>query len=133
MLKLFGIYAAVFFTIVIIDMVWLRLIAIQWYANGMGSLLSDSPNLFAAIAFYLLFPIGLVIFAVVPGEASSMLKVMGMGALFGFFAYATYDLTSLSVIKNWPVGLTFLDLAWGTMVSGIAAGAGKLAMNMLER
>ena len=133
MLKLFGIYAAVFFTIVIIDMVWLRLIAIQWYANGMGSLLSDSPNLFAAIAFYLLFPIGLVIFAVVPGEASSMLKVMGMGALFGFFAYATYDLTALSVIKNWPVGLTFLDLAWGTMVSGIAAGAGKLAMNMLER
>ena len=132
MLKLFGIYAAVFFTIVIIDMVWLRLIAIQWYANGMGSLLSDSPNLFAAIAFYLLFPIGLVIFAVVPGEASSMLKVMGMGALFGFFAYATYDLTSLSVIKNWPVGLTFLDMAWGTLVSGIAAGAGKLAMNMLE-
>lgn len=133
MLKLFGIYAAVFFTMVIIDMVWLRLIATQWYANGMGSLLSDSPNLFAAIAFYLLFPIGLVIFAVVPGEASSMLKVMGMGALFGFFAYATYDLTALSVIKNWPVGLTFLDLAWGTMVSGIAAGAGKLAMNMLER
>ena len=97
MLKLFGIYAAVFFTMVVIDMVWLRVIAVQWYANAMGSLLSDSPNLIAAIAFYLLFPMGLVIFAVVPGEASSMLKVMGLGALFGFFAYATYDLTALAV------------------------------------
>ena len=133
MLKLFGIYAAVFFTMVVIDMVWLRVIAVQWYANAMGSLLSDSPNLVAATAFYLLFPMGLVIFAVVPGETSSTLKVMGLGALFGFFAYATYDLTALAVIKNWPVGLTLLDMAWGTLVSGIAAGAGKLALDFLER
>ena len=133
MLKLLGIYAAVFVTMVAIDMVWLRLIAVQWYANSMGSLLSDSPNLIAAIAFYLLFPIGLVIFAVMPGEASSTLKVMGFGALFGFFAYATYDLTALAVIKNWPVGLSLLDMAWGTLASGISAGAGKLALNILAR
>ena len=132
MLKNLGIYAAVFFTMVVIDMIWLRVIAVQWYADGMGPLLSDKPNLIAAAAFYLLFPVGLLIFAVMPGEASSVLRVAVMGALFGFFAYATYDLTALAVIKNWPVGLTFLDLAWGTLVSGLSAAAGKLATDALK-
>ena len=132
MLKYLGVYLAVFVTMVVIDMVWLRVIAVQWYADGMGSLLTDSPNLFAAAAFYLLFPVGLVIFAVMPGETSSLLKVATMGALFGFFAYATYDLTALAVIKNWPVGLTLLDMAWGTLVSGVSAAAGKLAMDALK-
>ena len=132
MLKNLGIYAAVFLTMAIIDMVWLRVIAVQWYADGMGPLLSDKPNLIAAAAFYLLFPLGLLIFAVMPGEASSVQRVAVMGALFGFFAYATYDLTALAVIKNWPVGLTFLDLAWGTLVSGLSAAAGKLAMDALK-
>ena len=132
MLKNLGIYAAVFFTMVVIDMIWLRVIAVQWYADGMGPLLSGTPNLIAAAAFYLLFPLGLLIFAVMPGEASSVLRVAVMGALFGFFAYATYDLTALAVIKNWPVGLTFLDLAWGTLVSGVSAAAGKLAMDALK-
>ena len=132
MLKNLGIYAAVFLTMAIIDMVWLRVIAVQWYAAGMGPLLSDTPNLIAAAAFYLLFPLGLLIFAVMPGEASSVLRVAVMGALFGFFAYATYDLTALAVIKNWPVGLTFLDMAWGTLVSGVSAAAGKLAMDALK-
>ncbi len=132
MLKNLAIYGAVLLTMVVIDMVWLRVIAVQWYADGMGPLLTDKPNLIAAAAFYLLFPLGLVIFAVMPGEASSLLKVATMGALFGFFAYATYDLTALAVIKNWPVGLTLLDLAWGTAVSGVSAAAGKLAMDALK-
>lgn len=132
MLRFTLVYLAVFVTMVVIDMVWLRVIAVQWYADGMGPLLTDSPNLFAAAAFYLLFPVGLVIFAVMPGETSSLLKVATMGALFGFFAYATYDLTALAVIKNWPVGLTLLDMAWGTLVSGVSAAAGKLAMDALK-
>lgn len=132
MLRLSGIYAVVFLTMFIIDMVWLRGIAVRWYADGMGPLLTDKPNLLAAAAFYLLFPVGLMIFAVVPGETSSVLKVATMGALFGFFAYATYDLTALAVIKNWPVGLTFLDMAWGTLVSGVSATAGKLVMDAMK-
>ena len=56
-----------------------------------------------------------------------------MGALFGFFAYSTYDLTNLAVVKNWPLGLTFIDMAWGTTVSAIAAAAGKLALNYLNK
>ena len=133
-LKYLGIYLAIFLTMAAIDMVWLRVIAVSWYQQGMGPLLAESPNLFAAIAFYTIFPLGLMIFAVLPAESgASLVKVMGMGALFGFFAYATYDLTNLAVIKNWPVGLTFLDMAWGTFVSGIATAAGKLAMDYLNR
>ena len=133
MLKYFGVYAAVFASMVVIDMIWLRLIAVQWYADGMGPLLSNSPNLWAAAAFYLLFPVGLLIFAVFPSEDMSVIKAVVMGALFGFFAYATYDLTALAVIKGWPVGLTFLDMAWGTLVSGVSAGAGKLTLDYLNR
>lgn len=133
MLKYLGVYLAVFVTMVVIDMVWLRLIAVQWYADGMGPLLTDSPNLWAAAAFYLLFPAGLLIFAVFPAADATLLKAVTMGALFGFFAYATYDLTALAVIKGWPVGLTFLDMAWGTLVSGVSAGAGKFALGYLDR
>lgn len=131
MAKNAAIYLAILVTMVAIDMLWLRVIAVQWYADGMGPLLTDQPNLIAAAAFYLLFPLGLLIFAVLPGESSSVLKVAVMGGLFGFFAYATYDLTALAVIKNWPVGLTLLDMAWGTLVSGVSAAAGKLAMDAL--
>ena len=133
MLRLSGIYVVVLLTMFIVDMVWLRGIAVRWYTEGMGPLLTDKPNLIAAAAFYLLFPLGLMIFVVVPGETSSLLKVAAMGALFGFFAYATYDLTALAIIKNWPVGLTFLDMAWGTLVSGVTATAGKLTMDALKR
>jgi uncharacterized membrane protein len=133
MLKYFGVYAAVFASMVVIDMIWLRLIAVQWYADSMGPLLSNSPNLWAAAAFYLLFPVGLLIFAVFPSEDTSVIKAVIMGALFGFFAYATYDLTALAVIKGWPVGLTFLDMAWGTLVSGVSAGAGKFTLDYLNK
>ena len=133
MLKYLGIYLAGFVTMVAIDMVWLRLIAVQWYADSMGPLLTNSPNLWAAAAFYLLFPVGLLIFAVFPAQDASVVKAMAMGALFGFFAYATYDLTALAVIKGWPVGLTFLDMAWGTFVSGVSAGAGKFTLDYLNK
>ena len=133
MLKYLGVYVAVFLTMVVIDMVWLRLVAVQWYAEGMGPLLTNSPNLWAAAAFYLLFPAGLLIFAVFPSADAPLVKAAMMGALFGFFAYATYDLTALAVIKGWPLGLTFLDIAWGSLVSGVSAGVGKLSLDYLSK
>ena len=131
MLKLLAAYGAIFLTMLIIDAIWLGVVAKAMYANAMGSLMSPSPNLWAAAAFYLLFPLGLLIFAVLPQENSPVYKAALMGALFGFFAYSTYDLTNLAVIRDWPLGLTFVDMAWGTMVSAIAATAGKLALDRL--
>ena len=133
MMKYSGVYLAVFLTMFVIDMLWLGVIAKSTYAEAMGPLLSPNPNLWSAAAFYLMFPVGLLVFAVLPGETSSVLKVATMGALFGFFAYATYDLTNLAVIKNWPVGLTFLDMAWGTLVSGVSASVGKLTLDYFNR
>lgn len=128
MLKLLATYTAIFVTMFVIDMLWLGVIAKSIYANAMGSLLSPNPNLWAAAAFYLLFPVGLLIFAVLPQAGSSVWKAAFMGALFGFFAYATYDLTNLAVVRDWPLGLTFIDMAWGTLASSTAAAAGKLAL-----
>lgn len=134
MTKYLGIYLAVFLTLFVVDMLWLRVIAQAWYQEGMGPLLASSPNLVAAAFFYVLFPLGLLIFAVLPFEpGTGFLKVVGMGALFGFFAYATYDLSNLAVIKGWPLGLSLLDMAWGTLLSGIATAAGKLSLDYLNR
>jgi uncharacterized membrane protein len=130
--KYIGIYFTIFLVMLLIDMVWLRVIAVTWYQQAMGPLISDTPNLYAAAAFYFLFPLGLMIFGVLPQADASVLKAVAMGALFGFFAYATYDLTNLAVIKNWPLGLTFLDIAWGTFVSGVSVGAGKLTLDYLK-
>lgn len=129
MLHYLGIYLAVFLTMFVIDMLWLGVIAKAMYAQAMGPLLSPHPNVWAAAAFYLMFPVGLLIFAVLPQADSPVWKAAMMGALFGLFAYATYDLTNLAVVKDWPVGLTFIDMAWGTLVSGIAATAGKWALD----
>ena len=106
MLQYLGIYLAVFLTMFVIDALWLGVIAKTMYADAMGSLLSPNPNLWSAAAFYLLFPVGLVIFAVLPQADSPVWKAALMGALFGFFAYSTYDLTNLAVVKDWPLGLT---------------------------
>ena len=133
MLKYLGTYIAIFLTMFVIDMVWLGVIAKTTYAKAMGPLLSPNPNLWAAAGFYLMFPVGLLVFTVLPQTDSPLWKAALMGALFGFFAYSTYDLTNLAVIKDWPLGLTFIDMAWGTLVSGIAATVGKLALDYLNK
>jgi uncharacterized membrane protein len=132
MIKLLVTYAAIFATMFAIDMLWLGVIAKATYANAMGPLLSPKPNLWAAAAFYLIFPIGLLNFAVFPQVENGFWNAAGVGALFGFFAYSTYDLTNLSIVKGWPLGLTFIDIAWGTLVSGISAGVGKLTYDYLK-
>lgn len=134
MLKYSGAYLATLFTLLVVDMLWLRVIAVSWYQNGMGPLLAESPNLWAAGAFYLLFPLGLTIFALhLPGEQAGIVRAAVYGALFGFFAYATYDLTNLAVVKNWPLGLSLLDIAWGTLLSGVSAAAGKWSLDYFNR
>jgi len=124
--NLAGIYLAIALPLFVLDMVWLQWIARGWYQQGIGHLMTESPRLLPAALFYLLFPVGLLIFAVLPSEGT-VLKAAGMGALFGFFAYATYDLTNLAVLKNWPVGLSVVDVAWGTFAGGVASATGGWA------
>jgi uncharacterized membrane protein len=122
-------YAATTVVFVALDMVWLKFIAADWYQQGMGHLMAPKVNLVAGALFYVIFPIGLMVFAIVPG--AEWWRAALLGALFGLFAYATYDLTCLAVLKDWPVGLSILDVAWGALVSAVAAGAGWWAFSRI--
>jgi uncharacterized membrane protein len=125
-------WLAAFIVLLAIDMLWLGFVAKSFYQQGIGHLMAPEPRLGAAALFYLLYPVGLVIFAVAPGLAGEgVARVALFGALFGFFAYATYDLSNLATLKDWPVGLALLDIAWGTAVSGAAAAAGKWASKLV--
>jgi uncharacterized membrane protein len=114
--------ALVFFAI---DMAWLGFIAKDLYRKWLGSFLSDNINWTAAITFYLLFIIGIFYFSILPAvEKNSVAKAIISGALFGFFAYATYDLTNLATLKNWPLPIVFIDIIWGAVLTGLVSTAG---------
>ena len=107
-----------------IDLFWLGVVAKDFYKRHLGYLMRDQVNWIAAISFYLLFIVGIVIFAVKPAvEVQSPLRALVYGALFGFFTYATYDLTNLATVKDWPLVVTAVDLAWGTALCGVVATA----------
>jgi uncharacterized membrane protein len=109
----------------IADLLWLGVVARTFYRDSLGSLMANPIDLKAAIAFYLIFPIGIVIFAVAPAFASGgAAHALLMGALFGFFCYATYDLTNLATLKNWPLKMSLVDMVWGTVLTGASAWAG---------
>lgn len=106
---------------VALDAIWLGYVAKRFYRSELGALMTDSFNIWAVVAFYLIYAFGVVIFAV--ASTNSSRDALLWGALFGFFAYATYDLTNLATIRAWPLRLTFVDLAWGTLLTGIVAAA----------
>ena len=113
-----------FTVMLVIDALWLGVVARDLYQQEMGSLMADPPRWLAAAAFYLAYPLGLVIFAVRPALAAhSAGHAMVLGGLFGLFAYGTYDLTNLAVLRDWLLRLAFIDLAWGTFASAVSAGA----------
>jgi uncharacterized membrane protein len=113
-LKLYVISFVVFFAI---DLFWLGIIAKNLYRNQIGHLLKPDVNWIAAIIFYLVFIVGLVIFVLMPAvEKGNLWHAVLLGALFGFITYATYDLTNLATLKDWPIQVTFIDLAWGTFL-----------------
>lgn len=117
-----AIYAATFAAVGLLDAVWLGGVATSWYMSAMGHLMAAKPNLVAAAAFYLGYPVGLMLFAVLPSAGVG--QAMRKGALFGLFCYGTYDATNLALLKDWPVGITLIDIAWGMTVSALGAGAG---------
>lgn len=109
----------------LVDGLWLTIIAKSFYAKHLGYLMTPKPNWFAAGLFYLGYVVGVIIFAVSPAiQENSLTKALVLGGLFGMFCYATYDLTNLATIKDWPWFIAVIDILWGTLVSLIVAGAG---------
>jgi uncharacterized membrane protein len=104
------------------DMVWLGTMASRLYRPTLGDLVLSNPNLPAAAAFYLIYPAGLVFFAVLPAlKIESPGQAALSGALFGFFTYMTYDLTNQATLRNWTSQLSLIDIGWGTLLGAIAA------------
>jgi len=130
-----SLYAVGFVSFLVIDFIWLGFVAKNYYFSQLGDLLRTPFNLPAAFVFYALFVVGLLYFAVLPGLAShSFLRTLFLGALFGFFTYATYDLTNLATLKNWPLALTFVDILWGTVLSAsVSAVVYYVATHFLPR
>lgn len=127
--KLYAIALPVFFAI---DMLWLGIIAKDFYRAQIGSLLKSDVNWTAAIIFYLIFIAGLVVFVITPAmEKGSWTYAILLGALFGFVCYATYDLTNLAVAKDWPLFVTIVDLAWGAVLAASVSTITYLIANKI--
>ncbi|NBV77255.1 DUF2177 family protein [bacterium] len=120
MLSLYFFTTIAFFAI---DMVWLGVVAKDFYRAQIGHLMTTQINWVAAIIFYLIFLMGLLYFAVYPAiQENSLVKAVMLGALFGFFTYATYDLTNYATLRDWPLLVTVVDMAWGTALGATVAG-----------
>lgn len=120
-IKLYAIALPVFFAI---DLVWLGLVAKNFYRNQIGFMMKSDINWTAAISFYLLFIVGLVFFVIAPAlEKNSWTHALLFGALFGLITYATYDLTNLATLKDWPLLVTIVDLAWGAVLAALVSTA----------
>ena len=119
-------YIATLVVFLAIDMIWLGLVAKSFYAEQLGNLKADTVRYGVAVGFYCMYVVGIVLFAIKPALASPspMITALSLGAAFGFFCYATYDLTNLAVLRDWPVKMSIVDIIWGACVTGVSAAAG---------
>lgn len=113
-------YVTAFVLFLVIDLIWLVVVAKNLYQKELGYIMTDKPNWIAAILFYLLFLAGLVFFVIHPalGKDSWRYALLA-GMFFGFITYCTYDLTNLATLKDWPIKITIIDLIWGTALGGV--------------
>jgi len=122
-------YAGTLLSFLLIDAIWLGLIAKSFYRDQLGDLMLRSPNFAVAAIFYLFFAAAIVVLAVRPGlDAGSLWTTVGYGALLGLAAYGTYDMTNLSTLKGWPVTLSIVDMVWGTVLTAAASACGYAAV-----
>lgn len=128
-MNIFGIaYAGTLISFLLVDAIWLGLIAKNFYRNQLGDMMLPSPKFAVAAVFYLFFAAAIVVFAVRPAlDSGSVWTAVGYGAVLGLAAYGTYDMTNLSTLKGWPIALTLVDLLWGTVLTAAASACGYAA------
>jgi uncharacterized membrane protein len=118
--------AIVFFGL---DLLWLGMIAKSFYRDRLGDLLSDRPDLAVSGLFYVVYVGGIVLFVIQPAlQSQSWATALILGILLGMMAYGTYDMTNLATLRGWPVAMSVVDLAWGSMLTGLSATVGYLAV-----
>lgn len=126
-------YFAMALLMILLDFIWLGTLAKPIYQQGIGNLMATQPNLIFAALFYIIYVYGLLVFALRPHAAlKGFSKTAVTAALFGFIVYASYDLTNLAVLKNWPVDLALIDITWGVFISTVSTVAGKFVFDRLN-
>jgi uncharacterized membrane protein len=126
-LNIFLLFLITLVTFLIIDLIWLGLVARKFYREQIGFIMAPKVNWPAAVIFYLLYIVGLLYFVTYPAiMRESTAYALYSGALFGLICYATYDLTNLATLKNWPLRVTLVDLVWGTVLSTLLSLVGYL-------
>ena len=130
MTKLIPAYFTMMLVMFMLDLIWLSMLVKPIYQQGIGHLMAHQPNLIFAGLFYVVYVLGLVRFALLPNKMTKGCKATFIAsAIFGFFVYASYDLTNLALLNNWPLGMSIIDVTWGTLLSGVSAAAGKMMLD----
>jgi len=126
----YALTAVVFFAA---DMLWLGVIAKDIYRKYLGALLTENVNWLTAIVFYLIFIAGIFVFVLQPAvEKASWVRAVTLGAFFGVVTYATYDLTNLATLRDWPLPIVIIDIAWGAILTGSTSLAGFIIIRWIE-
>lgn len=124
-IKVLWLYLLTFGVFLAIDAAWLFTMSGRFYKAQLGDLMRDQPDLAVALLFYLFYVAGVLVLAVMPGvDAGSVVKAAAYGALLGFVAYGTYDITNLATVRDWPVIVTVVDLVWGSVLTATVATVG---------
>lgn len=129
MVKYLLYFVITFVIFMLIDLVWLGVVAKNFYRQQLGFIMTDDVNWVAAIVFYIVFIVGALYFVIVPAiEKGSWTYALTSGMIYGFVTYATYDLTNLATLKDWPLKITIIDLIWGTSLSTMTSVFSYLAI-----
>lgn len=131
-MKWFLYYGIALVVFMVIDLIWLGFIAKDLYSKYLGYLMADKVNWVSAVVFYLIFIGGILYFVLYPSLLEkNLINLIIRAALFGFITYATYDLTNLATIKDWPIQITIIDLIWGTTLSTSVSVISYFIINLL--
>lgn len=129
-LAAWGVTALVF---LVIDAIWLGLVATSFYARALGDMMLDQPKLGIAAFFYIGYTFAIVLLASAPAaKAGSLTQAVLYGAVFGLAAYGTYDITNMATLKNWPVTMSIVDMIWGTVLTATSATAGYATLRYMS-
>jgi uncharacterized membrane protein len=120
-------YLAALLAMLVLDGFWIGFAARGFYQGGIGHLMADAPYVPAAALFYLVYPLGLMLFVIIPMTGATTQQALLRGALFGFFAYATYDLSNWATLKEWPASVAVVDMLWGAFASACATASARFA------
>ena len=125
-------YLAMTVAFLAVDLLWLGFVARPIYQKYLGHLMRENTSWVAAIVFYLLFLVGILIFAVLPAyEKASWFQLLIHGALFGFFTYMTFELTAFAVLKDWRLPIVFIDIVWGIILTTVVSAVGFWLLNLI--